>query len=596
MAPATGGFGRRAWRVAAASWLPAVPLALALASGLLLAAPPPHRCRPDPALLPAALRNATGAALHNASAPRGSPCLLFRYPPPGGAPGPPNATGPCTRGWEYGPPEAGLRSTPVSQWDLVCSNHWKVPLEQTTYLLGWLFGFVVFGAACDRFGRRATFVLALMLSIPFGLAVALAVSYIMFVITHLAFGAMLAGTFVSLYIARLELCDPPHRLGVTMTAGFFWVAGELLLPGLAVACREWRLLQGALTLGFALLAACWWCPSLFPESARWLLATGQLKEGQRVLRSLAEGSGACLEEDSYVGEQDLAEQDASSGGAPQPHYHSLCHLLGTRVVWKNSLILGFTAFIGSGIRHCFTRNLAPYGPRFYFPYFLLAACKGVALLFLCLTVDRFGRRAVLLLSTILTGVSSLLLLALMQYLMAWLVLALSVLGILASQAVAALSILFVSEVLPTVVRGSGLGLILAARSVGWAAAPLMDIHNSRGFFLHHVVFASFAILSVLSIMLLPESTNKPLPDSLHEGENQRRPPLFYAKRHRRHRRHDHLPLLAARSGASLYDPDSYARLVTATKKMLASRHGSYGQQARPLLRDPSERSGAREEM
>lgn len=56
----------------------------------------------------------------------------------------------------------------------------------------------------------------------------------------------------------LELCDPPHRLVVTMGAGFCWVAGELLLPGLAVLCKEWRLLQGAITLGLALLAGCCW--------------------------------------------------------------------------------------------------------------------------------------------------------------------------------------------------------------------------------------------------------------------------------------------------------------------------------------------------
>lgn len=56
----------------------------------------------------------------------------------------------------------------------------------------------------------------------------------------------------------LELCDPPHRLGVTMVAGFFWIAGELLLPGLAVLCRDWRVLQGAVTMILALLAACWW--------------------------------------------------------------------------------------------------------------------------------------------------------------------------------------------------------------------------------------------------------------------------------------------------------------------------------------------------
>lgn len=43
-----------------------------------------------------------------------------------------------------------------------------------------------------------------------------------------------------------------------MVAGFFWIAGELLLPGLALLCRDWRVLQGAVTMILALLAACWW--------------------------------------------------------------------------------------------------------------------------------------------------------------------------------------------------------------------------------------------------------------------------------------------------------------------------------------------------
>lgn len=582
-----GGFGRRARSLAAASWVPNVPLALGFAAGLLLAATPTTapRCRPDPAP-----RNASGPGGGSGG---GSACLV--------APGTPNASSsaPCAGDWQEAPPEVGLlRSTPVTQWGLVCSNHWKVPLEETTHLLGWLVGFVAFGAACDRFGRRGAFVWAVLLSVPCGLAVALAVSFVMFVLARLAFGAMLAGAFISLYIARLELCDPPHRLGVTMIAGFFWVSGELLWPALAVACREWRLLQGAIVLGCTLVAAGWWCPSLFPESARWLLATRQLQEGRRALRGLAGVRGPCAEEeeDPDAEERPLADPEDLPEEAPGPQFHGLCHLLATRVVWKNCLILGFTAFIGSGIRHCFSRNLAPYSPRPDFPSFLLPACEAVALLFLWLTADRFGRRAVLLLSTVLTGGSALLLLALMQYLVAWLVLALSLLGILASQAATALSVLFAGEVLPTVVRGSGLGLILAARSLGWAAAPLLDIHNRRGFFLHHVVFASFAILSVLSLMLLPESAHKPLPETLREGESQRRPPLFCAPRHghRHGHRQDHLPLLAGRSGPGSYDdPDSYARLATATKKMLAARTGAGGKQARgALLRDPLGHGGS----
>lgn len=37
------------------------------------------------------------------------------------------------------------------------------------------------------------------------------------------------------------------------------------------------------------------------------------------------------------------ETDSRAGGVPRAEYHSVCRIFSTRVVWKNSLILGFTA-------------------------------------------------------------------------------------------------------------------------------------------------------------------------------------------------------------------------------------------------------------
>ncbi|XP_064884816.1 putative solute carrier family 22 member 31 isoform X2 [Columba livia] len=457
-AAAASGGSRPRGRRAAGGWLPCAALALGWALGWALGAAPPHRCRPDAALLPPPLRRLAGAALLRAAVPRlrggWSPCQLYRYRPAGSGSARPNGTGPCTRGWHYALPAAGLRSNLVTQWDLVCTSRWKVPLEQTTHLLGWTLGSTTAGLACDRFGRRSTFVVSLVLAVPLGLGVTLAVNFVMVLVARLLFGAALAGAFLSLYVAQLE--------------------------------------------------------------------------------SLSEGS-------------------------PQPRYHAVCEIFGTRVIWKNSVILGFTAFIGSGIRHCFTRNLNPHLPHFFSSYFVLVGTEAAACLFICLTAERFGRRAVLLLCTILTGISSLLLLALTQYLLDLIVLTLSVVGVTASHAVTMLSIFFASEVLPTVVRGAGLGLIMGASFVGKAAAPITAIPNSRGFFLHHVVFASFAILAVLSIMLLPESQGRSLPQSLQDGESQRRPPLF-----RRPPREDHLPLLAPHG-----IPHDYSRLAASTKRMLS---------------------------
>uniref|UniRef100_A0A8C9XUN0 Solute carrier family 22 member 31 n=1 Tax=Sander lucioperca TaxID=283035 RepID=A0A8C9XUN0_SANLU len=330
-----------------------------------------------------------------------------------------------------------------------------------------------------------------------------------------------------------------------MVSGFFAVFAELLLPGIAVLCRNWPVLQAVATLPLLLLLSYWCCVSVFPESPRWLLATAQIPQLKRSLQEFSTKNGVCLRDEIHPGETLLSDC--------RPRYFSVLELRRTRVIWKNCLILSFTLFIGTGIQYCFTRNLHSYSPNFYFSYFLRVITGAFACIFICLSVNHFGRRGMLLLSAIVTGLSSLLLLALTQYLRGGLVLVLSVIGLLFSQALAMLSVLFACEVMPTVVRGGCLGLVLAAGCVGMAASSLMELQNNGGYFLHHVIFASFAVLSVLCIMLLPESKRKPLPDSLKDGESQHRPPLFLSRPDR-----DNLPLLCTRPPLSEYNPDNYS--------------------------------------
>ncbi|KAK6294654.1 hypothetical protein J4Q44_G00354840 [Coregonus suidteri] len=350
-----------------------------------------------------------------------------------------------------------------SEWNLVCGDYWKIPLQHICFMTGWIVGYVLLGTVCDWLGRRQGFLLSVSLSGLLGVAVCLSNSPVVFLLLRLSQGAMLAGVFLSSYLARLELCDPPHRLMVEMVSGFFAVAAELLLPGLAVLCRDWPVLQAVATLPLLLLLSYWCCPSVFPESPRWLLATGQIHQAKRCLQSFSTRNGVCLREDIYPAENLLSEIDAEYPDDTQPGYHSVLELHSTRVIWRNCLILSFTMFIGTGIQYCFTRNLRSYSHNFYFSYFLRVLTGALGCIFLCLSVNRFGRRGILLLSAIITGLSSLLLLALTQYLRGVLVLVLSVLGLLFSQALAMLSAFFASEVMPTVVRG---GCLWAGAS-GW---------------------------------------------------------------------------------------------------------------------------------
>ncbi|XP_076978399.1 putative solute carrier family 22 member 31 [Tamandua tetradactyla] len=194
--------------------------------------------------------------------------------------------------------------------------------------------------------------------------------------------------------------------------------------------------------------------------------------------------------------------------------------------------------IGRGIRLCFLGTLAPREPSFYLPYFLDAGLEAVATVLLLLTAYRWGRQPVLLLTTVATGLASLLLFARTQYLPGWALLPPAALGLVASPALSELSCLYAAELLPTVTWGAGLGLVLAAGFLDQVAAPLSAIHGCRGFFLRHVLFAASALLALVFIPLLPESRRLPDTERLRRGPLCRGP-LFPG----RPRPQAHQPLL-----------------------------------------------------
>lgn len=75
-------------------------------------------------------------------------------------------------------------------------------------------------------------------------------------------------------------------------------------------------------------------------------------------------------------------------------------------------------------------------------------------------------------------------------------------------------------------RGGGLGLVLASAGFGMLTAPIMELHNQKGYFLHHIIFACCTLICIICILLLPETRNQPLPETLADAESYTRPPLL----------------------------------------------------------------------
>ncbi|XP_041092650.1 solute carrier family 22 member 17 [Polyodon spathula] len=543
-------FGARHRLLVALSCVPNIFVAFLCYSDSLMTALPDHRCSIDRASLPPALRNASLAQVLNASLP----LEHDPRPAPGGKEGEEGGswrpsqcqqfvfengtrTGPlpCQTGWVYSNTE-GLNENMVTQWDLVCDSYWKVPVEEVCFIVGILTGYLLLGFTADRPGLQS-FLCSLVLTVFFGVLVCVSPSPSLFILTRFFLGSSVAGVYLSLYVMRLELCDPPRRLMGAMAAGMFTVAGQFLLLGVALGCQSWRSLQGAITAPLALFLS-YGLPGVFPDSPRMFISSGGAQRAKDVLRSFTERREREGDEEVFTELDSVTLYETSPAASWDV---SFLQLLRCRNIWKNICILGFTSFISHGIHHCygtFGRDVRGDDTGLYPSALLSAGTGAAACLFLCLTGDRFGRRGILLLSMTLTGIASLVLLGLTEYLNEAAVRTFSVLGLFSSHAAASLCVFFAAEIIPTVVRGLGVGVILSLGAVGRLSAPIMDLPQRSGYFLHHVLYSSLALLCVLSIMLLPETKRKPLPQSLRDGELYRRPPLLRGRGRR-----DHVPLL-----------------------------------------------------
>uniref|UniRef100_A0A4W5N948 Solute carrier family 22 member 23 n=1 Tax=Hucho hucho TaxID=62062 RepID=A0A4W5N948_9TELE len=474
--------------------------------------------------------------------------------------------------------QTGLSQNVVTKWNLVCDSAWKVHIAKFSFLVGSIFGYLVMGVVADWFGRQPVLIVSVLFMLVFGLSVAFSFNVTMFSTLRFFEGFCLAGLTLSLYVLRIELCLPGWRFSMTMVASFLMVGGQLVMPGVAALCRDWpvqddwQVLQIMIICPFVLMLPYVW---IFPESLRWLLATQHYRCSKAMMLRIArknqwEGLTVCCVSPPEL-EHELHKK---------PKRTCIIKMTSTRNFWKNIVVLCVNSLTGYGIHHCFARSMmdpeAPVSAMFNADYYTMAGIAVATCLALCPAVAFMGRRGGLLTFMIITALASLLtdtrVLHLthvkhthteIQFLRDTLnrkfSVAFSIIGMFSSHAVSTLSIFFCAEITPTVIRGGGLGLVLASAGFGMLTAPIMELHNQKGYFLHHMIFAACTLLCIICLLLLPEPRNQPLPESLVDGESYTRQPLLT---HRPGEQH----LLLTKPG----DRDLYSRVHDTPLRLTAT--------------------------
>ncbi|XP_004596804.3 organic anion transporter 7-like [Ochotona princeps] len=420
-------------------------------------------------------------------------------------------TEPCMDGWVYD--QSSFHSTIVTKWDLVCASQSLNSVVRFSVMTGMLLGGVFCGHLTDKFGRKLMLRFCFLLLGIAGTCTAFSPTFLIYCLLRFLSGMATSVIISNSFLLLLEWTLPQFQaMGVILVTSAGSI-GQIALGGLAFFVREWHILQMVFSVPFLIffLSSRW-----LAESARWLIITNKPEKGLKELRETARRNGKNVEDTLTIEVVRSTMKEELVAAQIKP---SVCDSFQTPTLRKRIILLSFVRlsnimlFIGLNV------HLQHLGSNI----FLLQGLFGVANLLgnfvALLALNRLGRRGSQATFCFTLGICVLALTIVPQD-MEILRMALSTFGGGLSSAATSSCVTHGNELLPTAIRATALGIISIAGSIGAALAPLIMIVRIYYVPLPWIIYGVCSILSGLAVLLLPETKNQPLPDSIQDLENQ----------------------------------------------------------------------------
>ncbi|CAG9862203.1 unnamed protein product [Phyllotreta striolata] len=420
--------------------------------------------------------------------------------------------------------------TSVIEYDLTCSKAYLIATSNAIFMVGVMLGSIGFGEMSDRCGRKLTFFVSLVSLLVTGLIAAIAPELWTFTFARMCVGACTSGVFLVAYVIGLEMVGPSKRFIAGTVCHIFFSFGYTLISPMAYYIYDWRWLQFALTIPGVFFLMYWW---LIPESARWLLTKERTKEAKKLIQEAAKYNKVSITDETL--DQLLA--DAKGTNVPKDNQTtSILHVFKYPNMRKKTLVIFFDWFANNLTYYGLSWNSNNLAGNPYLNFVLLGAVEIPGYLILLLFLNRWGRTKLMCCCMMVAGIMLLISIAVPKE-HQWLIITLTMLGKLSITASYGAVYILSTEQFPTVVRNAGLGAGSTMARFGSILAPYINalvriaLEMRRGIdinielFQAHVwqplpllIFGSAALIGGVMSLVLPETLNKKLPETMEEGE------------------------------------------------------------------------------
>ncbi|XP_078001462.1 organic cation transporter protein-like [Glandiceps talaboti] len=414
----------------------------------------------------------------------------------------------CDQGWIYD--KTWYENTVVFEYNLVCDEDWMKALSKSIVPLGNLIGVVMFGQLSDIFGRRIVYIITLITAVAVAIATSFAPSYPLFVIGQFCLGAFPHACFVTTQVMIMEMVGLEYRTVCGTLPHLSFGIFYMLLAAIAYLCGgDWRMIH--------LICGCIWIlflPSifLFTDTPMWLMQKHKYDKCTKVLQRFAKYNKTTFPDDYFKEEKKLQQKGKHE---VDERSYTLVDLFKSPRLRLRALVMCLNWFSCSFVYYGIALNTDQLGENPYITFALAGFVEIPACLIALWLMKAIGRRLTLCGFAVIGGLALILSVPIE---ITELSIAVAMLAKLCISGVFALVYVYGLEIYPTVVRNAGMGISSMSARVGSIISPYVMLLSVYWTPLPFVVMGGVSVIAGLTVLYLPETRNRKLPETIEEGE------------------------------------------------------------------------------
>lgn len=452
----------------------------------------------------------------------------------------------CNR-WRFDRAKFGLTLTDT--FELVCSRDWLRSLLQSTISVGVVVASVLWGTVSDRYGRLQAARTCYAIALAAGLTSYLADHFFVYALARATCSMADVGLVVSLTIIIVETLGAKFRGAVCITVYTGWAMGVMVMPWLTSHFRDFRRLM-LFTVACHLLTLPWLLT--VGESIRWLSVHLRLDKAQAELRRvsninliLASRRHQIIDQtmkkfdqfkvkyelmarrnslEAALEQQQVDKMATAKNTSPGPLVASIragCSQIGqlfrSRELATTTLTITWTTFNSELLYMLFIMINSDIGDDVKFNYFVGGLMEVLATLLSIVMISSLTRKFSLA-STLLTISALCLTLSAVHSKPTWSVWTLN-LTKLAISTLSSLIFAVTTEMFPTNLRQTGIGLASTLGSLGAVIAPFIRTELADRIGMTNVMLILF-MLPLTAALVIPfclrETRGLELPDDVDD--------------------------------------------------------------------------------